>query len=55
MDMLHIFRMCDTFSELGRNFDYGCFNRKNVNCWDRMKVTSGPFSLEILFKEYMIA
>lgn len=55
MDMLQIFSICNTFSELGRNLDYGCFHSKNVDSWDMTKATLCPFSLENLSKEYMAA
>ena len=47
--------MYNTLSELGRNFDCGCFNSKNVDSWDMTQVMSCPFSLEILFKEHVVA
>lgn len=47
--------MCATLRELGRSFDYGCFNSKNIDSWDLTKRTSCPFSLETLFKGYLVA
>lgn len=55
MDKLQIFSVYNTLSELGGNFDYGYFNSKNVDNGDMTKVTSCPFSLQILFEECMVA
>lgn len=55
MDVLQIFSVCNTLSELGRNFDYGCWNSKNVGGWNMTKVTWCPLSLEIIFKEHTVA
>ena len=52
---LQICSMYNTPPELGRNLVCGSFHSKNVDRWDRPKVTSCPFSGVILFKEHIVA
>lgn len=44
--MLPISSARHTHSELGRDFDSGCFNSKNVDSWAMTKVASCPLLLE---------
>ena len=53
--VLPISRVGHTLSELGRNFDNGRTNSKNVDSWAVTKVASCPLLLEKLFKDHVVA